>query len=68
LPVASSGRCSNWILDANLQRRTQIQPNKGKAHHALKRAISFHQRGEIRDRENPIQTVAVVQPHTPLLQ
>ncbi|MBN9138431.1 MAG: Tn3 family transposase [Phyllobacterium sp.] len=68
MPVASSGRSSNWILNANLQRRTQIQPNKGKAHHALKRAISFHQRGEIGDRENPIQTATVVQPHNPLLQ
>jgi len=37
-------------LDANLQRRAQIGLNKGKAHHALKRAISFHRRGEIRDR------------------
>ena len=24
--------------------------NKGEAHHALKRAINFHQRGELRDR------------------
>ena len=28
----------------------QIGLNKGEAHHALKRAISFHRRGEIRDR------------------
>lgn len=39
-----------WILDAELQRRAQIGLNKGEAHHALKRAISFHRRGEIRDR------------------
>nr|WP_106509707.1 recombinase family protein [Salmonella enterica] len=40
----------DWILDAELQRRAQIGLNKGEAHHALKRAISFHRRGEIRDR------------------
>jgi TnpA family transposase len=40
----------DWILDAGLQRRAQIGLNKGEAHHALKRAISFHRRGEIRDR------------------
>lgn len=40
----------DWILDAELQRRTQIGLNKGEAHHALKRAISFHRRGEIHDR------------------
>jgi TnpA family transposase len=28
----------------------KIGLNKGEAHHALKRAISFHRRGEIRDR------------------
>ncbi|MDC7812287.1 Tn3 family transposase [Sphingomonas koreensis] len=39
-----------WILDAGLQRQAQIGLNKGEAHHALKRAISFHRRGEIRDR------------------
>ena len=39
----------DWILDADLQRRAQIGLNKGEAHHALKRAISFHRRGEIRD-------------------
>ena len=37
-------------LDAQLQRRAQIGLYKGEAHHALKRAISFHRRGEIRDR------------------
>jgi hypothetical protein len=40
----------DWILDTDLQRRAQIGLNKGEAHHALKRAISFHRRGEIRDR------------------
>lgn len=42
----------DWILDADLQRRTQLGLNKGEAHHALKRAISFHRRGEIRDRSS----------------
>lgn len=40
----------DWILDADLQCRAQIGLNKGETHHALKRAISFHRRGEIRDR------------------
>ena len=40
----------DWILDAGMERQTQIGLNKGEAHHALKRAISFHRRGEIRDR------------------
>lgn len=40
----------DWILDTDLRRRAQIGLNKGEAHHALKRAISFHRRGEIRDR------------------
>src|SRR3546814_7457562 len=40
----------DWILDAGRQRQAQIGLNKGEAHHALKRAISFHRRGEIRDR------------------
>jgi TnpA family transposase len=39
----------DWILDADLQRRAQIGLNKGEAPHALKRAISLHRRGEIRD-------------------
>lgn len=42
----------DWILDAGLQRQAQIGLNKGEAHHALKRAISFHRRGEIRDRSS----------------
>jgi Tn3 transposase DDE domain/Domain of unknown function (DUF4158) len=40
----------DWLADRDLQRRVQIGLNKGEAHHALKRAISFHRRGEIRDR------------------
>lgn len=39
-----------WIIDADLQRRAQMGLNKGEAHHALKRAISFNRKGEIRDR------------------
>ena len=30
--------------------RAQVGLNKGEVHHALKRAINFHQRGELRDR------------------
>ena len=33
-----------------MRRRVQVGLNKGEAHHALKRAINFHQRGELRDR------------------
>jgi TnpA family transposase len=40
----------DWIMGADIRRRAQIGLNKGEAHHALKRAISFHRRGEIRDR------------------
>lgn len=39
-----------WITDAPMQRRAQLGLNKGEAHHALKRAISFNRRGEIHDR------------------
>lgn len=39
-----------WITDPDLQRRAQSGLNKGEAHHALKRAIAFHRRGEMRDR------------------
>ena len=34
----------------HMRRRAQVGLNKGEAHHALKRAINFHQRGELRDR------------------
>ena len=36
--------------DPGMRRRVQGGVNKGEAHHALKRAIHFHQRGELRDR------------------
>lgn len=39
----------------DLQRRAQIGLNKGEAHHALKRAVSFNRRGEIRDRTSESQ-------------
>ena len=32
------------------EQRALVGLNKGEAHHALKRAINFHQRGELRDR------------------
>lgn len=40
----------DWLGDIDLQRRAQIGLNKGEAHHALKRAVNFNRRGEIRDR------------------
>lgn len=40
----------DWLGDIDLQRRAQIGLNKGEAHHALKRAVSFNRRGEIRGR------------------
>ena len=40
----------DWIMDTDMQRRAQAGLNKGEAHHAPKCAISFHRRGEIRDR------------------
>ena len=40
----------DWATDPDMRRRTQVGLNKGEAHHALKRAINFHQRGELRDR------------------
>ena len=39
-----------WILDTDMQRRTQIGLNKGEAHHALKNALRIGRQGEIRDR------------------
>jgi TnpA family transposase len=38
----------DWLSDIDLQRRAQIGLNKGEAHHALKRAVNFNRRGEIR--------------------
>ena len=40
----------DWTTDPDMRRRTQVGLNKGEAHHALKRAINFYQRGELRDR------------------
>jgi TnpA family transposase len=39
-----------WMTDEQLQHRVQLGLNKGEAHHALKRALSFNRHGEIRDR------------------
>lgn len=41
-----------WMMDEQLQHRTQLGLNKGEAHHALKRALSFNRHGEIRDRSS----------------
>ena len=40
----------NWLLDAKMQRGAQTGLNKGEAHHALKRDLSFYRHGEIWDR------------------
>ena len=40
----------DWTTDPDMRRRAQSGLNKGESHHALKRAINFHQRGELRDR------------------
>jgi TnpA family transposase len=50
----------NWINDAELQQRAQMGLNKGEAHHALKRAISFNRRGEIRDRTTEEQHYRII--------
>jgi TnpA family transposase len=39
-----------WYSDPALRRRCQAGINKGEAAHKLKRAVFFHERGEIRDR------------------
>ena len=39
----------DWTTDPDMRRRAQVGLNKGEAHHALKRAINFHQRGELRE-------------------
>ncbi|MFW8583970.1 Tn3 family transposase [Rhizobium beringeri] len=39
-----------WYSSAPLRRRCQAGLNKGEAAHKLKRAVFFHERGEIRDR------------------
>jgi len=48
-----------WITDIDIQRRAQLGLNKGEAHHALKRAISFNRRGEIRDRTAETQSYRI---------
>ena len=40
----------DWTTDPDMRRRAQSGLNKGESHHALKRAINFHPRGELRDR------------------
>lgn len=40
----------NWIMDVGMQRRARVGLNKGEPHHALKQAVNFYRRGEIRDR------------------
>jgi TnpA family transposase len=39
-----------WYSDPALRKRCQAGLNKGEAAHKLKRAVFFHERGEIRDR------------------
>ncbi|WP_445482850.1 Tn3 family transposase [Paenochrobactrum pullorum] len=39
----------DYLDDIDLQRRAQIGLNKGEAHHALKRVVSFNRLGEIRN-------------------
>jgi TnpA family transposase len=39
-----------WYSSPALRRRCQAGLNKGEAAHKLKRAVFFHERGEIRDR------------------
>ncbi|MEH0296220.1 Tn3 family transposase, partial [Agrobacterium sp. CCNWLW71] len=39
-----------WYSNPALRRRCQAGLNKGEAAHKLKRAVFFHERGEIRDR------------------
>ncbi|NKX68291.1 Tn3 family transposase (plasmid) [Labrenzia sp. 5N] len=39
-----------WYSSQSLRRRCQAGLNKGEAAHKLKRAVFFHERGEIRDR------------------
>jgi TnpA family transposase len=39
-----------WYSDSTLRKRCQAGLNKGEAAHKLKRAVFFHERGEIRDR------------------
>ena len=36
----------DWTTDPDMRRHAQVGLNNGEAHHALKRAINFHQTGE----------------------
>lgn len=49
----------NWLSDPALQRRANAGLNKGEAHHALKAAINFHRKGEIRDRTRDSQELRI---------
>ena len=49
----------DWLRDLGLQRRAQIGLNKGEAHHALKNAVQFHRKGEIRDRTRESQDLRI---------
>ena len=55
----------DWTTDPGMRRRAQVGLNKGEAH-ALKRAINFHQRGELRDRTEERQHYRLGwEPHSP---
>ena len=56
-----------WYSSAPLRRRCQAGLNKGEAAHKLKRAVFFHERGEIRDRKKkPSKKLRDDFGHTPL--
>ena len=42
----------DWLLDADMQRRTNTGLNKGEAHHALKNALRIGCQGKISDRSS----------------
>lgn len=52
-----------WYLNPALRRRCQAGLNKGEAAHKLKRAVFFHERGEIRDRSFESQAFRAVEAH-----
>ena len=56
--VESSLFVMDWNTDPGLRCRGQVGLNKGEAHHTLKRAIHFHQRGKLRDRTGEGSTAA----------
>ena len=47
-----------WTTDPAVRWRRPGGLEQGRAHHALKRAINFHQRGELRDRTAEAQEPA----------